>query len=211
MSCDFIFFDAGFTLIHPSPGVGHWYAAIAKDFGVEADAARLDAAFLGAWKDNRRESATGGKVAYGSTLDEAKAFWTPVVRATFALAGYNPPSKSAFYDQLFDVFGHAKCWAFYEDALEAIALIQSKGVGVGVVSNWDGRLRSVAEEMGLMARLNAFLISADAGAEKPDPTIFSLAREKAGLSPAAKIGYIGDEPDADGYGPLKAGWSQCLV
>ena len=42
-------FDAGGTLIEPWPSVGEVYAAVAREFGIECSAARLNAQFVNAW------------------------------------------------------------------------------------------------------------------------------------------------------------------
>jgi putative hydrolase of the HAD superfamily len=206
MSAPWVFFDAAFTLIWPHPSVGSVYARHGAAFGVRADAAALDAGFRAAWKAAR---ARAGKLPYGRTLDEARAFWYPVIRATFEAAGSRAPDAPEFLAGLFDDFATANCWRADPQARAAIAAVREAGARAGVLSNFDARLRPVLDALGLEAGLDRVIASADVGAEKPDPEMFAAARRIAGTS--GPIAHIGDEPEADGEGPLAAGWRQCLV
>ncbi|CAN5225431.1 hypothetical protein BH09SUM1_BH09SUM1_28660 [soil metagenome] len=207
----FIYFDAGFTLIRPAPSVGHHYGECARRFGVECEAAALDASFVTAWKATRATSAVSAALPHGRNLEEALGFWTLVVKECFRGAGHAAPADPRYYQELFDLFADAGCWALYEDVPEALRLIEEAGARWGVLSNWDPRLHSVLRGMGLAERASAVVISSEAGAEKPSPEIFLRAQAAAGVADPANLALIGDEPSADGHGALAAGWRQCLV
>lgn len=208
-ACSFIYFDAGFTLLRPSPSVGFHYAARAAAHGFAADAAALDANFLRAWKVCRARQ--NSPLPHGADLPEARAFWTKVVRECFLLAGATPPDRPAYYDEVFELFADASAWALYDDVEAALGVLDARGIPYGVLSNWDLRLRSILRGMGLLPRLASLVLSCEVGAEKPSPVIFEAALRATGLSDPAALGMIGDEPEADGHGALRAGWRQCLV
>ncbi|MDX2176934.1 MAG: HAD-IA family hydrolase [Candidatus Sumerlaeia bacterium] len=204
---DTVFFDAGYTLIEPWPGIGDVYARVAADFGAEAEGAELSIAFRRSWRD-ARAAAGGGGAPYGRTDAEARAFWYPVVRETFRLAGYRPPQDPGYYPAVYDEFATARCWRVFPDVDAALRLVAEAGARTAVLSNWDARLHPVLEALGLAERFHATVVSCDVGAEKPDPAIYREAARRLG---ARRPAIIGDEPDADGHGALAAGWAQCLV
>ncbi len=177
---------------------------------MEADGAALEVHFRDAWRAGR--AAAPGRLAYGTTDAEARAFWYAVVRDTVLRAGLVLPDEESFLPSLFDAFATAEYWRLYDDVHDALALAESLGMGCGVLSNWDWRLRPVLEALGLAARLGPVIVSADAGAEKPDPLIFEFAARAIPPSHAgARPALIGDEPDADGEGASRAGWRVCLI
>jgi putative hydrolase of the HAD superfamily len=69
--------------------------------------------------------------------------------------------------------------------LDAIACIRAKGLLVGVITNnW------ISEDGGadaLRERVDVFIESSVVGVRKPDPAIFRLACERAGIAPAEAI------------------------
>jgi putative hydrolase of the HAD superfamily len=208
-NCRAILFDAGFTLLEPWPGVGHWYAEHARAYGVNAEAGALDKAFVAAWKSARAASTRA--LPYGGTDEEALEFWAGVVRETFRIAGHDCPTQQSYYEEVFDAFARGDRWRLYDDVEPALELLAHRGVRVGILSNWDRRLHQVVKELGLRERVGCVLVSAEVGAEKPDERTFDAGRAAMGLGADDVMGYIGDEPEADGFGALRAGWRQCLV
>jgi putative hydrolase of the HAD superfamily len=65
-----------------------------------------------------------------------------------------------------------------------------------VVSNFEEWLEQLLEELDLTRFLDVRVISGVEGLEKPDPRIFELAMERAGVSPATSV-YVGDNPEFD--------------
>lgn len=208
--CSFVYFDAGFTLLKPDPSVGYHYSAVARKYGVEVSARKLDEVFAPAWKLCRARSTS--PVPYGRNLAEAESFWRGVVIESFRQAGVEPPKQNIFYLELFDLFSQPSCWSLYEDVAAAFALLDEAAIPYGILSNWDPRLRLVLDGMGLLDRLSALVISSEVGCEKPAPEVFHAARKASGYTEkGCSFGLIGDEAEADGRGALRAGWRQCLV
>ena len=95
---------------------------------------------------------------------------------------------------------------------EALEELRTLGVPMGLIANtdvpgWvmDRNFRGV----GLLHYFPVRLYSGDAGIEKPDPRIFELAAERAGLS-GRRLIYMGDRVDKDIAGARAAGWSSIL-
>jgi HAD superfamily hydrolase (TIGR01509 family) len=88
-------------------------------------------------------------------------------------------------------------------ALETVASLRARGLGLAVVSNWDVGLAEHLERIGAASFFTTIVTSAEAGAAKPDPAVFRLALERIGVEPARAL-HVGDEP-ADEHGALAAG------
>src|SRR5204863_4168 len=76
--------------------------------------------------------------------------------------------------------------------------------------NWDVSLHERLLETGLAPLLDGAVASAEIGAAKPDPAIFAAALEIAGVGPAEAC-HVGDTPDADVAGALRAGVRPVLL
>jgi HAD superfamily hydrolase (TIGR01509 family) len=85
-------------------------------------------------------------------------------------------------------------------ALETVRRLQARGLALCVVSNWDCGLAEHLERLGLRLPV---VTSAEAGAAKPDPAIFTLALERLGVAPERAL-HVGDSP-ADETGAAAAG------
>jgi len=72
-------------------------------------------------------------------------------------------------------------------------------VVLGVISNWDSRLISTLENIGLAHYFDFILASAMIGSAKPDKKIFEEALRRSGVAPHSAC-HIGDEmrTDVDG-------------
>ena len=75
---------------------------------------------------------------------------------------------------------------------------------LGLISNFDGRLRPILAHLGLAGAFDPLVISSEVGADKPDPWIFQQALALAGTT-AAEALHVGDEPRGDWQGAAEAG------
>jgi FMN phosphatase YigB (HAD superfamily) len=86
----------------------------------------------------------------------------------------------------------------YPDAGPALAALREGGLRVVCVSNWDHELAGVLRRVGLGDAFDDVVVSALAGARKPDPAIFAAALAAAGCD-AAEALHVGDsDVDVDG-------------
>jgi putative hydrolase of the HAD superfamily len=88
--------------------------------------------------------------------------------------------------------------------------LRQKGIRVGLLSNWDPRLRQVLTGFDWAGFLDPVLISEEVGTEKPQPEIFRKA-EQTGSWRAHECALIGDDPVSDRGGAEAAGWKWALV
>ena len=201
-----IFFDAGNTLIRMD------YAAIAgalarhgirvaPDALARAEArarVRLDTEVLTPLgRSASTESRTIGERYLAFVLEHAGVADAPVVSAIAEWRRtYNQP------------FG---LWTVVEPAAErALAAARAAGLGTAVVSNSNGSVRRILESLGLTRYLDFVIDSGEVGIEKPDPRIFAIAVERAGVDPVDAV-YIGDLYAVDVVGARAAGLDVILL
>lgn len=103
--------------------------------------------------------------------------------------------------------GYREGWSLFDDVEPLLERLEGidPPLRLGAITNADGRYQRVkVEAVGLGRLLDHFTASSEAGAAKPDPLIFRLVCEDLGLPPA-EVAYVGDRPDVDAEGAVKAG------
>jgi len=95
------------------------------------------------------------------------------------------------------------------EAVEALARARARGWMVGVISNSNGSVARALALAGLSRHLDFVIDSSVAGVSKPDPRIFALGLEAAGVAPAEAV-YVGDSYFVDVIGARRAGLGAVL-
>lgn len=111
---------------------------------------------------------------------------------------------------VYEEFGSPKRWRPYNDALPSLQRLQAKGVRLAVISNWDSRLISLLDALGLAHYFEAVISSADVGLHKPDPRIFKLTCDLLDIAPSEAV-HVGDHYYADVVGASSAGIRPILI
>jgi putative hydrolase of the HAD superfamily len=184
-------FDVGGTLIEPWPSVGGVYAKIAAQHGLEADAEALDRQFAKAW-------------AAKKDFNYSMADWENLVRQTFAGMA-KAAITDAMFTTLYEHFATAAPWRIFDDVMPCLRELKKRGLKLGIISNWDTRLRPLLRALQLDSYFDSIVVSAEVGARKPDPRIFQAAAAQMGLPPAAIL-HVGDSLREDVAGARAAGF-----
>ena len=95
-------------------------------------------------------------------------------------------------------------------APEALALARASGLRVAVISNSNGTVAAILAALGLARDLDFVIDSSEVGVEKPDPRIFALALDRAGVR-ADEAAYVGDLYSVDVLGARAAGLQAVLM
>ncbi len=186
-----ITFDVGGTLIEPWPSVGHVYARIAAASGVQGLSAELlNQRFGEAWRS---------LTAFHYTQDE----WANLVDRVFHGLTAQPP-RETFFGKLYSAFGQKDAWKVFNDVLPALDNLASRGLKLGVVSNWDDRLQPLLQALKLHSYFDAVIVSCEVGFCKPSSVIFEQAAAKLALPPEAIL-HVGDDLQNDVEGARDAG------
>jgi putative hydrolase of the HAD superfamily len=100
------------------------------------------------------------------------------------------------HDALYDRHMTPDAWDPYRDAAQVLAELRERSVPVAVVSNIGWDLRPVFRAHGLAELVDAFVLSYEVGAKKPDPRIFGAACDLLGVPPEDTL-MVGDDRRAD--------------
>ena len=100
--------------------------------------------------------------------------------------------------------------ATFADVRPTIAEIKRRGLVVGLISNIDRDVGLLCAELGVSEDFDFMLSSCNVGFEKPDPRIFRLALERAGVAPAEAI-HVGDQYKSDVLGAEAVGIKALLL
>ncbi|BAS25968.1 HAD family hydrolase [Limnochorda pilosa] len=94
-------------------------------------------------------------------------------------------------------FGRMRSWyAAYDDVLPVLERLSARGLRLGVLSNWDASALQLLRELDLDRFFDVVVISIPEGVEKPDPAIFRLALQRAGVG-AGEAVMVGDTYEDD--------------
>jgi len=185
-------FDVGGTLIEPWPSVGHAYAEVAARNGLPGlSPAVLNRRFARAWRALRN-------------FNHRRSEWSTLVDETFRGLAKPLPGKT-FFPQLYDHFAEPEAWRVFDDVVPALEQLRAQRIGLGVISNWDERLRPLLRRLGLDRFFDTVIVSCDAGRPKPSPLIFREAARSLGLPPKAIL-HVGDSFVMDVRGARAAGF-----
>ncbi len=180
--------DVGYTLLFPQPSLGQIYSEAAERCGFEITSDAAEEKFFAAWKAEQREH---NGLIYGRTHAEAQAFWLNVIKRVFCCDGNRQEQVGKLQLDLYECFGSAKYWRVNEDLDVLLESCSQKGIQVALLSNWDLRLRSLLNELGLLEKIDTIIISAEHGLEKPDRRIFDYVLSELRLQPHEAI-HVGD-------------------
>lgn len=199
-----VFFDAGNTLLRMN------YAAIARELARHGVGLPPEAVQRAEWRARvrldtedfaRRRSSTESRDTAGRYLRyvlEGLGVRDETVIGAMAewRQAYNAP---------------AGLWTIAEPhAAVALAQVRAAGLRAGVISNSNGTVQAILEDLGLAGSLDFVLDSSRVGFEKPDPRIFRLALARAGVAPAEAV-YVGDLYSIDVLGARAIGMDAVLL
>ncbi|MEH1826373.1 HAD family hydrolase [Nostoc sp. C052] len=199
-----IFLDAVGTLFDVKGSVGEVYSQIAQEFGVIVSAETLNTAFIQSFKSAPPPIFPDAELQ--DIPQREFDWWRIIALNTFESAGVLKEFSdfSAFFSELYIHFGTGEPWFVYPDVLPALINWRRLGVSLGVLSNFDSRIYSVLQCLGLREFFTSVTISTQVRAAKPDPQIFAIALDKHKCSPEAAW-HVGDSIVEDYHAAKAAG------
>jgi len=95
-------------------------------------------------------------------------------------------------------------FVLFDDTLPTLKLLKNKRLTLGMISNLPEDKLPICEELGLTSYLDFIITPREAGADKPDPSIFLAALNRAGVKASESI-HVGDQYYFDIVGARNAG------
>jgi putative hydrolase of the HAD superfamily len=194
-----ITFDAGNTLIRLNQPVGVTYAAVAERFGAKLDPVSLERWFRAAWK-----TVPGLPDVPGPRPDDGRSWWRAVVIRTLELAGEMVEPFDDYFNAVYREFALPGIWRLEPGVFDLLSDLRFVGFRLGIISNFDLRLRDILKHVGVLDFFEEIIISSQIGADKPSPRIFQAAIERFGVEPQEML-HVGDDKLADGDGARAVG------
>jgi putative hydrolase of the HAD superfamily len=201
-----VLFDVGETLVHPAPSFPELFARIVRDAGFERDPSSVVAASAAVMQGFSRASRDG--ILWTLTPESSREFWLGVYGRMLESLGL--PAADGLREALYDGFTDLENYSLFDDVTDALDGLRRSGVTLGIVSNFEAWLDDLLAVLGVRDVFRVRVISAVEGIEKPDPRIYRLALERAGV-PAREAAFVGDNPEFDVGPPAALGMFPVLL
>ena len=91
------------------------------------------------------------------------------------------PSADGLRDSLYRAFTDRANYTLFDDVRPVLEELTSEGYALGLVSNFEAWLDELLADLGVREAFGVRVISGIEGMEKPDPRIYRLALERAGV------------------------------
>ena len=194
-----VFFDWLNTLAHPEPDRHECYCQVARELGMELSPQKVMRGIYIA--DNQIPAGIPPKWSEEKDQEPFIRFQEIIL----AEAGVKLPRDMVLkLLKRFKQLVEGATWVLYDDVLPTVKALKQRGLILGLISNFYlGRA-------GLDPRLDFVVTAKEAGAGKPEPPIFRLALERAGVGASEAI-YVGDQYDTDVVGARGVGIAPILI
>ena len=203
MTLEAVFLDVGNTLVREEPARFAIYARVARARGLDVS------------DDAMAELMRAAHRALPRVIDGEFRYSDPWFRAYIRRIfaddlGLSTDALGDVTEELFARFEDPATFRTFPGARDLVDDLRARGLFLGVISNWSARLPRVLVAMQLADAFDVVLCSALERLEKPDPAIFRLALERAGVDPSAAL-HAGDHPTKDVAAARTAGMQAALV
>lgn len=189
--------------------------ALGFDFGQTL--AELDFDFLarrvgerGAVFDPRKAAANSERAweIYGAKKKDGHALaWRAMIEAQLVGGGVSAPESAELGAWLWDEQPRKNLWRRpIPGMIELVRELKRAGMPIAIISNSEGYLAELVEELGWSRDFDAVVDSGRLGIDKPDARIFSHACRELGIV-THELLHVGDAWEVDVQGALGAGAS----
>ncbi len=181
--------DAGGTLLQPSDPVALTYARAAGRHGLARRVHEVQQGFRRAFA----QPWSGPRY-----VGDGRPFWRAVVFEALQT------DNDELFEELYAHYARPEAWRVDGSLRDLAAALRHRGHPVGLLSNWDDRLRPLLGELGLLDELDAVVVSCELGVDKPHAAAFAEVAERL-HRPVQALVHVGDHPRKDVAGAEAAG------
>jgi putative hydrolase of the HAD superfamily len=199
-----IVFDAVGTLIKPDPSVATAYAEAAQRQGFVVTIEEVRTRFQVHFQSDEVHAEQG---IWSTNEETERRRWRRIVGRVLP----EIPDPERAFAELWEHFGRPESWRCFPDVAPALRSLQAEGLSLCIGSNFDGRLRAVLQGLPELAScLGSLMISSEVGFRKPHASFFRAVCDHLRLPPE-RVLSVGDDPENDVRGAIRAGLSGLLL
>jgi len=202
MNKSHIWFDLGYTLVYLDREKK--LQQILKEEGYEFNKKEISRAFHLADKHFMKEFPG----ILGGNPENFLPWYMSVLTHFLGLRINTVNIAKKFYEKQYNLKPEEQ-WIAYPGIHEKLEKLKDSSLTLGIISNWNHTARRVIKHNNFTKYFDNIIISSEVDYEKPDPRIFNIAFEKAGVEPEQCI-YIGDNYYDDCIGSIRVGMD-CLI
>jgi putative hydrolase of the HAD superfamily len=197
-----VVFDAVGTLIVPVPPAPEVYATVSRRYGSRQDMETIRVRFKAAFA---KEEQKDRELNFRTSEAREEERWRSIVGQVLD----DLSNPEACFGELFDHFSRPNAWRCCEETAAVLASLAGQGYELGLASNYDRRLHSVAAGLMELHPIRHLIISSEVGWRKPAPGFFQALCRTMQLAPEQLL-LVGDDPDNDYAGAQAAGLEAVL-
>ncbi|MGH2694170.1 MAG: HAD family hydrolase [Actinomycetota bacterium] len=204
---EFVFLDAGETLLRPHPSFHELFAQVCRGYGREVapgEVQEIQERLAPHLVDLAEET---GVENPSLSAEASRTFWTYLYRRFLEALGIEDDGLSL---ELYSTFSSSSSYRLFDDVLPALDRLKEGGYRLGLISNFEGWLEEMLVELEVGHLFDAAVISGVEGVEKPDPRIYELAIARVKV-PAEAAVHVGDSVVLDVRPALSVGMKAVLL
>jgi putative hydrolase of the HAD superfamily len=190
-----VFFDAGETLLYPHPSYAELFAEVLREHGHRVDPARVqDVVSASSRRFNDILSSKDARL-WSTSPERSRTLWDGIYRWFLGEVGIDR-DQDRLVEALYARFTDLAAYRLHPDALPTLERLRKADLTLGLISNFEEWLERLLEVLEVAHFFDVTVISGIEGVEKPDPAIFHLALDRAGVAAERSV-YVGDNPAFD--------------
>jgi putative hydrolase of the HAD superfamily len=204
---EFVFLDAGETLLRPHPSFHELFAEVCRRHGRDVPPGQVQEVqerLAPHLVDLAEET---GVEAPSLSAEGSRSFWTYLYRRFLEELGVEDHGLSL---ELYATFSSTSSYRLFDDVLPSLDRLKERGYRLGLISNFEGWLEEMLVELEVGHLFDAAVISGVEGVEKPDPRIYEIAIARVGVKPESAV-HVGDSVAADVRPALSVGLKAVLL
>jgi putative hydrolase of the HAD superfamily len=205
-----VFFDAGFTLLHPNPSSAEICQKICQQLGLHIHIDDFNSSLEGAneyfFRQTRLKRHTW---ASEQTITEFwNEYYMDILRPL--IKEHNEPLLYQLARRITKEFDEHTSWQVYPDVIPVLHTLKAQNYKLGVISDWGIALGPILRRHHLTRYFDCLLVSAVTRHAKPSPALYDLALQRANSIPDYTI-HIGDSYILDVLGARSVGITPILL
>ena len=204
-----VFFDWFNTLAYYEPPREELHSQLLREFGIEVSPSDLRPGLMAADKYFFIEAARLPMSKRNS--EEQAEFYSRYTYMMLSTAGVKVGKELALQitKKWPQVFGRAQ-FTLFDDVLITLKTLKEDRLILGLLTNATRDAISIHRQLGLEPYLDFVVTSEEAKADKPEPFIFQMALDRAGVD-ASEAVHVGDLYELDVVGARGVGINPILI